>query len=206
MPRSKVELFAATRQGSPFLPSPDRCRYQSRRRRGPGISGKMFSAPGLLARVERSGGRVRWRPKRSCCPWTPTISTAALLDTQRQRRVLGRERAGRVWATLASTSTRDGQPFKAHPQGWLMYVAAPVQLPAAGVGAGRRALPAVASAALPRPAAQLRDVARLGRRADQRGEPAHGSRADQHDPQPVHPRRQGLRRPSGPRGVRRPGC
>jgi integrase len=22
---------------------------------------------------------------------------------------------------LASTSTRDGQPFKAHPQGWLMY-------------------------------------------------------------------------------------
>jgi hypothetical protein len=27
-----------------------------------------------------------------------------------------------VWATLASTSTRDGQPFKAHPQGWLMYV------------------------------------------------------------------------------------
>src|SRR5215207_923802 len=67
---------------------------------GPGISGKMFSAPGLLARVERSGGRVRWRPKRSCCrPWTPTISTAALLDTQRQRRVLGRERAGRVWAT-----------------------------------------------------------------------------------------------------------
>ena len=103
-------------------PSPDRCRYQSRRRRGPGISGKMFSAPGLLARVERSGGRVRWRPKRSCCPWTPTISTAALLDTQRQRRVLGRERAGRVWATLASTSTRDGQPFKAHPQGWLMYV------------------------------------------------------------------------------------
>src|SRR5215207_1388621 len=27
-----------------------------------------------------------------------------------------------VWATLASTSTRDGQPFKAHLQGWLMYV------------------------------------------------------------------------------------
>jgi len=53
---------------------------------------------------------------------TPTISTAALLDTERQRRVLGRERAGRVWATLANTSTRDEQPFKAHPQGWLMYV------------------------------------------------------------------------------------
>ena len=30
----------------------------------------MFSAPGLLARVERSGGRVRWRPKISCCPWS----------------------------------------------------------------------------------------------------------------------------------------
>jgi hypothetical protein len=26
MPRRKVELFAATRQGSPFLPAPDRCR------------------------------------------------------------------------------------------------------------------------------------------------------------------------------------
>ena len=68
MPRSKVELFAATRQGSPFLPSPDRCRYQSRRRRGPRISGKMSSAPGLLARVERSGGRVRWRPKKILLP------------------------------------------------------------------------------------------------------------------------------------------
>jgi len=35
MPRSKVEQFAATRQRSPFLPLTDRCRYQSRRRRGP---------------------------------------------------------------------------------------------------------------------------------------------------------------------------
>lgn len=58
--------------------SPDRCRYQSRPRRGPGISGKMFSAPGVLARVERSGGRVRGRPKRSCCPWTPTAARRTL--------------------------------------------------------------------------------------------------------------------------------
>ena len=28
----------------------------------------MFSAPGLLARVERSGGRVRWRPKKILLP------------------------------------------------------------------------------------------------------------------------------------------
>src|SRR5436190_1197021 len=38
---------------------------QPRRRRCPGISGKMFSAPGVLARVEPSAGRVRWQPKRS---------------------------------------------------------------------------------------------------------------------------------------------
>ena len=101
MPRSKVELFAATRQGSPFLPPPDRCRYQSRRRRGPGISGKMFSAPGLLARVERSGGRVRWRPKRSCCPWTPAFVVDAL------RTHLGNGTpAGLIFGT------RTGTPFR----------------------------------------------------------------------------------------------
>ena len=69
-----------------------------------------------------------------------------------------------------------------------------------------RTVRAVASAALPRPAAQLRDVARVGRRADQRRQPAHGSRTDRHDPQPVHARRSGLRGHTGARGVLRTGC
>jgi hypothetical protein len=56
------------------------------------------------------------------------------------------------------------------------------------------------------PSAQLRDLARLRRRADQRRQPTHGARADQHDAQPPHPRCPGLRRLAGPRGVRWVGC
>jgi len=36
------------------------------------------SAPGVLARVERSAGQARWRPKRSCRPWTPTVARRTL--------------------------------------------------------------------------------------------------------------------------------
>ena len=55
---------------------------------------------------------------------------------------------------MASTSTRDGQPFKAQPQGWLMYVVHtdtnwPVLV--AGVGASGGALRAAGRMALSRP-------------------------------------------------------
>jgi hypothetical protein len=225
MPRSKVELFAATRLAGWLAPATvakavnvlslilaaavrsqllvvNPCAglmLPSNRRAGDSIltitrdefAGKLLPAVPIEHRaiVCMAGGcglrwgecdglswtRSTWTPPRctfdrswssSPAGWTcGRIRRPGPVDERCRCQASSSQRSG---LTSGNTSDRPGlRHSQRHP-------GSPVQLPPAGVGTGGGAVRAPCRPALPRSAAQLRDLAGLRRRADQRGQPAHG--------------------------------